>query len=250
MKMILIFLVSTFVVAAQTNLTFDLLITRQGEFQNATIIRTNAAYIIVNHATGIAKIAMTNLSPWLQEKLGYDPVAASNSIAAEKKHDIDLRQAKIDRQKYIASLAGAPQSVRCVSILQYGLCELQTTNGVIKAYIGVPDNVRNFLVRYDQLESGITSQEQFATQRARAADRADANAPVAAEGDAAYVNAAMAQRQQANNMVVDANQAADDLANMKSEFKLMDKRILEATTFTAFPTGTFENGIPRWQAMQ
>jgi hypothetical protein len=195
---------------------------------------------------------MTNLPPELQSKFGYDPQKAAAQLAAEKQHAEEVRKADIERQKKLAALAGPVQAVRLVSIVDdYGLCEIETAKGIIKAYVlGVPDDVRSFLTRYQQLRNTLAEQAAYAKRAKAAADRADANAPVGASGDAAYVQAANAQRVAANNLLVDAKQAAESVEQTKEELSDMKAKLGESTTFNAYPTGLKDNGTDRWQAVQ
>jgi hypothetical protein len=63
---------------ANTNeISLDVLLTAQGNFTNATIIRHNPAYAMVDYPGGIVKVADSNLPPDLQNQFGYSPSNAA-----------------------------------------------------------------------------------------------------------------------------------------------------------------------------
>jgi hypothetical protein len=251
MRIILwLLLLCAFNLRAQTNL--EVLSTLQGDYTNATIIRTNAAYIVVSHLDGVTKVPMTNLPPSLQKRFGYNPTNAAAALAQEKKKADEARAAALARQKYLASLVGQSQPVRCLAIIDgFGQCQISTSNGTSRAYVlGLPSRINSFMSALAALKSGIETQTEYSKRLDRQAKRADANAPVKARGNVNYVNAAMAERRRANNLSLDADDAAAKLAEMKKQFEQMTSQAAEATTFQAYPTGILDNGLPRWQAVQ
>jgi hypothetical protein len=240
-------------VHAQTNdLHFEVLHTAVGDFTNADLNHITAATVHVSTDNGGKTIAITNLEPALQLRLGYSPErAAAEEKAAAAQKEI-FRQQEIARQKLIASLRGPVQSVRLLDILDgFGQCRIQTTNGSLTVYMmDLPASAKIFLTKYWQQKNYIDGETDRVKNLARAADRADANAPVGASGPADYVNAVMAQRTVANNMIENANNAAQDLSETKEKFEAMSLQLEQQTTFNAYFTGLLDNGIQRWQAVQ
>jgi hypothetical protein len=258
-KTILAFILLTFSVAAQH---YDLLQTKQGDFKDCTIIRTNPAYVVVSHDGSLTRVAITNLPALVQERIGYDPAKAAASLAAEQAHTKQVRMAQIAQQKYLASLAGTNQTVRCVSIQDaFGLCTIQilewNTNSesykvteTRRVYMsGLPASVSGYFSAVQRLSNQAAGDAADADQMKRDAERADASAPTYAAGSVTYVNAAMAQRTRANNMALDANEAAKDAAASQQKLLELQAQGSTATMFTAFNTGLKDNGIERWQAV-
>ena len=235
-------------VFAQTN--FDVLVCADRSLTNAVIWDSTPAYLVIDYDGGITHEAITNLPQSLQEKYHYDPAAAAALLAAEKQHALDVKLEKIKRAQYLASLRGTNQTIRIISFDQFSHCEISVGGETRKVYVyGLPQSVKNFMTREDQLKIDIENSESYAIQKSRAAARADANAPVEAGGDPNYVASAMAQRTAANNMALDAKDAADDLAAMKDNLTEMQAQETEATTVTAYPTGQSYNTIPIWQCV-
>jgi hypothetical protein len=237
-------------VSAQTN--FDVLVCADRSLTNATIWQATPAYLVISYSDGLTHESITNLPPDLQQKYHYDPAAAAEQTARDRQHQIDIQTAFIKRQQYLASLRGTNQAVRIISFDQFNMCEIERSDGAPrqKVYMyGLPQSVKDFMVREANLKNDIANAAVDAIQKSKAADRADANAPVEASGDANYVASAMAQRRSANNMALDAKDAADDLATMKNNLEEMQPQETAATTITAYQTGQSYNTIPIWQCV-
>ena len=238
-------LLSAFNLMAQTN--FDVLVCRNASYTNASIIRTTPAYAVVSFEGGLAKVAMTNLPDTLQKQFGYDPEKAAALLAAEEKHRLAVVKARADQARLIASLRGTNQTIQIKVVLDdYGQC--QTSVGQIYA-IGLPASVSEFLANYYQLKANIPTAEANAGQLMRDYKRADANAMTGASGDPAFVDAWMAQRQRAENMRVDAENAADEVKNMKSRLAEMQDNLIQNTSVVAYPTGLKYSGFQQWQCV-
>ena len=245
-KLILLLLSLASSLFAQTN--FDVLSCADRDLTNATIIRSTPAYVVVQFDGGLVKEALTNLPPVLQEKYHYNPTNAAAALATEEAHRLKVIADKIAQQKYLASLRGSNELVQVIYIADaFGQCKISGHGNVYM--VGIPSSVNDYLSRYWQLKNGISDAAARAERMARAASRADANAPTAAGGDASYVDAAMAQRTTANNMIENANNAAADVEKMKSDLADMETGLVNSTTVIAYPTGLQYAGLSQWQCV-
>jgi len=230
---------------AQTN--FDILICKNAIYTNATIIRETPAYVVVSYSGGLAKVAHTNLPDTLQKQFNFDPEKAQATLEAEAKNARDVQQKKVDYVNYLASLRGPNKVVRIKSLNPDGTCIISEEGTVLMG--GIPPATANYFARISYLRNAIANQSGRAKQMARDAERADANAATYASGDASYVNSAMAQRQRANNMVVNANQAAEQVAEMKNELSELEADFSKYTGLVAYSTGLKNSGITIWQCV-
>jgi hypothetical protein len=242
-------------VQAQTNeLTFTVLETAQGNYTNATITRHNPAFAYVIHNGGSEKISCGELPAELQRQFGYSPSNAAtwilNQANATKVAKIKDAANAAARAKLLASLVGPVQTVRLIAIVDnFGQCVIATSNGSAQVYmVGLPGPAKNALLNYLDLKNRVENYSVTVKNMARTAERVSAAAPVAAAGSAEYVNAAMAEATRANNMILNAREAKEDLSDMKTRMEEMAMELPNATTFTAYSTGLKDNGIPRWQA--
>ena len=160
----------------------------------------------------------------------------------------DADRSYIASQKAAAQASASKiQSIRILSLPDiYGFC----TTSVGQIYLdGLPQSVTDFTAKYYRLKSTILAAEVNAEQLRRDAARADANAVTGASGDAGYVNAAMVPRFKAENMRVDAENAAHDLASMKSQLAEMEPVLIQNTTVLAYFSGRQYSGLPVWQCV-
>lgn len=137
------------------------------------------------------------------------------------------------------------QCFRIISILdEFGQCN--TSEGRIYIY-GIPQSVKDYIARYYQLKAQIPTAEDNAEKLRHDAARADANAATGAYGDSSYVNSTMAPRYRAENLRVDADEAADELKKLKDNYKEMEAGLIQNTSVAAFPMGTKHNGLDEWK---
>ena len=77
--------------SAQTNF-YAVLVCKNARYTNATIIRTNPPYVIVDYTNGAARVAITNLPQPIQDSIGYDPATAPHSpvVGQRRQHDTNM----------------------------------------------------------------------------------------------------------------------------------------------------------------
>jgi hypothetical protein len=89
MKAMLIFLAGvTLNASAQTNF-YAVLVCKNASYTNASIIRTNPPYVIVDYTNGAARVAITNLPQSIQDSIGYDPATARPTPVAGQQRQQD-----------------------------------------------------------------------------------------------------------------------------------------------------------------
>ncbi len=245
---------------AQTNngLHLDILVCSNKTYEDCTIIRVTPAYAVVQFPGGLDKVPLSALPDSYKKKYGYDPKKSEAFLQSEKQNLAARKAAVLAAQatdeKYIASLAGTNRIIRITAIQgDVGIlkCSAVIDDQVQQISIGnLPAPVKNFVNRYNQLRNDILTFGEKVHNDARTAERADASAPVGAAGDPAYVNAAMAQRNQANQMALNVKDEADKLEQMQDELKEMASDVVEKTSIVAYPTGQSYAGIPIWQCAQ
>lgn len=253
MKTIAILLIGASSAWAQTNF-FPLLECRSATYTNVTISHATPAYAILTWSGGSAQVSLGDLPESVQKQYGYDRANAEMFLQKKKDQEratqAEVAKARIAYEKYIAALAGTNQPVWIMSInsdAPYTVCTARTLAGNKEICVkNLPQRTRDFVVRLAQLRIDVVNAETRTENYTMAAKRADAAAPIAAEGNADYVNAAMTQRSQANNMAVNAEQMQNNLAKMKSALALMETQELEKATVTAYPTGQFWSGKEIW----
>jgi hypothetical protein len=258
-KLIIIGLAAVIRVQADTNF-FEILTCGDTTYTNATIGHVTPSYATVTFAGGIVQVPLRDLPENLQQQYHYNSNAAAQFLL-EKKHKSDELRAKtaaqqIAYEKAMAAMAGQSKNIQITSIIDetsnggYPLCSVGSGGGGgSPARIllrNMPVEVREFLRRYNQLRNDILTFGEKVHNDAKAARRADALAPVSAGGDPAYVNSAMAQRNQANQMALNASDEADRLQQMQDDLEQMASKAVEKTTIVAYPTGQTFGGYEIW----
>lgn len=230
-------------VSAQTN--FDVLVCNNASYTNATIIRATPAYVVVDFAGGLAKVAMTNLPVNLQQQYHYDPDKAAAALAADKQHKADMMKAKVEQAKYLASLRGTNQMIRVYAVLDsFGKC--QTSAGEI--YLtGLPASVGEYLARDAQLKALVAKSQVQADSKTR-----DANTAIGGGGSPVAVWGAMKRSlngkgRQTAEKIREADKAADYLSRQKASLEEMESGLVQKTTIIAYPTGMNYSGFAMWQ---
>lgn len=244
------------VFASTNDIHLDVLLTAQGNFTNATIIRHNPAYAIVfyPYGAGMVRLADSNLPPDLQKQFGYSPSNAAAFLESEKENAIQAAKAYAAKQAayraYLASLAGTNRVILITSIddeTRIMQCAAIIDGRNKEIFIrNLPAAVKDFVNGYNQLRANILALGERVHSDARAADRADAFAPVGAAGDADFVNAAMAPRNRANQMILNANDEADNLTEMEANMDQMAKEVPEKTAVIAYPSSEFWGDQQVW----
>jgi hypothetical protein len=242
-KLILLAVLGACSVQAQTN--FDMLFCKDATYTNATIIRATPAYVVVDHAGGIAKVALTNLPDVLQHFYHYDPVAAAMAVANESNKlaqaRSDVLAQKIARQKYLFALVGKTELITIKSATDQQLpggltCEISSSSGMATVLIsGLPDSV----IQYVNLKNSIPRRIDYLV-----------NTPITATATVSDPNdpdPAFTAKLNSDSALADAKLARDDkVYELKEQLKdLKDEP--EKAEVRAYPTGQSYSGMMIWQ---
>ena len=232
MKTVLFLLAAVLSATAQTKPDWEVFSTSQGDFTNATVIRTNPAYLVVSHQNGISKVAFTNLSPELQKQYGYDPAKAAAALENEKAHALLVAQQRIEYENALAKLRGPQQKITVKALLDdFGQCD----TSVGKIYLlGVPASVAGYYAQRDSLQSALAQAQGTPP-------------PATVSGTYRSLRAEKNALQRAQASTQKQNTAA--IAQLQKQLTALEKTQAKATTVNAYWTGLKDNGIPRWQVV-
>jgi hypothetical protein len=238
---------------ANTNeISLDVLLTAQGNFTNATIIRHNPAYAMVDYPGGIVKVADSNLPPDLQNQFGYSPSNAAAFLNAEKekkKQDAAAYAAKqAATAAYLASLAGTNRVIRIASIddetrIMQVAAVIEGRN--VEIFIRyLPDSVRTFVIQYNRTLTDIENTKQRIKNLKAQLTRAENNstAAIAVGTSADYANASIAE----NNVDAAIQSAKDNLDELNSNLRQMKDDAPEKSAVIAYPSSEFWGDQQVW----
>ncbi len=185
--------------SADTN-TFAVLECKGQTFTNARISSVTAAYAIVFFDGGGKKVPLSDLPPFLQERYGYDPAKAEQSIAAEKQKKEALAQAYAEQAALEASTQGDRQKVRVLKILGNYIgdthCEIEASGSHEEVLMAGGDfsPIQEYYSKLETLESDAAAiQGTKSGQGSRRSRRAAAMAGVTPQNNAAYASLIAAQ---------------------------------------------------------
>ena len=232
MKTVLFLLAAVLSATAQTKPDWEVFSTLQGDFTNATVIRTNPAYLVVSHQNGISKVAFTNLSPELQNRYGYDPAKAAAALENEKAHARLVAAQRIEYENALAKLRGPQEQIIVKALLDdFGQCD----TSVGKIYLlGVPASVASYYAQHASLQAALAQAQGMPNT----ATVSGTFRNLRAEKNALHRSEASAQKQ---------NTAA--ITQLQNQLTALEKTQTKATTVNAYSTGLKDNGIPRWQVV-
>lgn len=151
------------VFASTNDIHLDVLLTAQGNFTNATIIRHNPAYAIVfyPYGAGMVRVADSNLPPDLQKQFGYSPSNAAAFLESEKENATQAAKAYAAKRAadraYVAALNGTNRIIRIASIddeTRITQCAAIIDGQNMEIFIrNLPQSVKDFVNNYNQLRA-------------------------------------------------------------------------------------------------
>jgi hypothetical protein len=242
---------SGYVTNADLLTPFTLTNSAGGVITNAVLAKLTPNKFIYKAPGGVMGVLrLDSLSKDLQEKFGYNPANALAADIAEKEEKEKYAAKQVADAAYLASLNGTNRIILITSIddeTHITQCAANIDGRNKEIFIrNLPSSVKDFVNNYNELRADILALGERVNNDAKAADRADAFAPVGAGGDAAYVNAAMAQRNRANQMALNANDEADNLTEMEDNVKQMFKEFPKKAAVIAYPSSEFWGDQQVW----
>ncbi len=240
--------------SANTNeISLDVLLTGQGNFTNATIIRHNPAYAVVDYDGGIIKVADRNLPPDLQKQFGYSPANATKFLNQEmEQHKADLEKAAAMRAAELARIAYLVGTNRIIYINAIESVEpLQcsiTTDGINEHILvrNLPDSVREFVNQYNQMRADILALGDKVKDDTSAVRHADAQSSMANDYYAVNGVPAISDTAPAHANLEDEK---DNLQQKQDDLKAMADEVPERTAVIAHPSGEFYAGLEIWDCV-
>jgi hypothetical protein len=250
--------------SAQTNFFPLLNCASNVVYTNATILRVTPAEAVVNFDGGIVKVQLQNLPEFLRQRYHYDPTNAAQYALAEKARNQARKLAQVREAAEQTQLDAANRGNLCtIQVKQildnqfgYPKCVVSGGGGADASVpsevllMNLPDSVKNFVNLYNQLRNDIPTFGEKIHNDDIAAKSANANALVGAGGDLARVNAAMAQRFQANQMAVNVEDETYRLEQMKADLETMTENLADKTQVKAYFTGKSYAKIQIWECVQ
>ena len=248
------FLVAESASANTNEIHLDVLLTGQGNFTNASIIRHNPAYAVVDYPGGIINVADSNLPPDLQKQFGYSPASADSFLKQEKAgqkaaYDQFAAQHTADAA-YFASLNGTNRIIRITSIgPEIRILQVAATiDGRDQEILirNLPSSVRDFVNRYNQLQANVPAFAEKVQYDTKAADRADTLASVVRGRDRGYENWAVTRRYRAKLMVLNAKDEGETLKQMQDDLKQVTDDAPQLAAVIAYPSSEFYGTQQVW----
>ena len=170
----------------------------------------------------------------------------------------DCKLAALERQiqtTTVAATAGqAGQTVRLLTPPdQWGKCEIQTVTGRLKVQLlNIPKPALEFVTKVKQTQDKIAESTAKEKSLRLAAARADANANNIVYSERTDYNTVASLRNrreaEAKNLLVDADEAAANVVELKKQLAELELKRDTETTITASPTGKSYYELPCWQA--
>lgn len=228
---------SVFLAGAQT--IYPVLVCSNACYTNASIFRTNAAYVLVSSEGGLEKVSITNLPDEMQKRIGYNPAKAAAALA-EERQQLAAYKARLAQETRKEQSQRKLQSVQIISVYNdFGKCKVSGIAPVYSTNImyDIPDSVRNYLADYYQLiqDSTYGKYLEEKTEVIKSESKSLRVDPTTINTDGELV--------ESKNSVVSLKKTyAVRLAEVKSH-------LVQNTTVLAYPLGYAHDGFPVWQCV-
>jgi hypothetical protein len=169
--------------------------------------------------------------------------------AAEQERQRSL--ARTSTPQAVGTAKGIPSNpnkrIQVYEILaDWGMKKRRTSIGDI-AIRDLPREIGQYFDKVKQMRAEYARLSQEVEKQEREARRADAVALTGAGGDAAYVEAAMAERKRANLMMENVRDSKIALAKYKAALTSWENAAEEQTTILAFMTPQVYGGVQAWR---
>ena len=240
-------------------------------FKDVLLVKGDADGLIWRADASGGRVSYTNMAPEILQRLGVptNRIEMALARAGQRQKAMEAQQ---QQQAAVAAQAAKMsrwQELKIISIDFYtwsrykcAVAPINLGDKPVPSYIlvdrlpdsltAIPNQIRDEQAKLKQLSEQIQIYAKAIANKQRAVDAADAVTPVGASGDAGYVDAVMAQRQQVNLAQLDVNQAMERLSAMKDEQQqhienvISLQRKFDQTTLRLFFTGYMVNGLEIW----
>jgi len=240
-KTVFFLLVSVCLAGAQP--IYPVLVCSNACYTNASIFRTNAAYVLVSYEGGLEKVSITNLPGEMQKSIGYDSAKAAAAISEEQgkiaAHKARLAQ-EAAQEAYKEQAERKSQTVQIISVYDdFGKCKISGIAPVYSTVImyDIPDSVRDYLADYYQLTqdsaAGKYTEEKTVLTKTEMQSLKVGSSLVLP--DDAVVESK-------NSKLILTKTYAARLTEVKSH-------LVQYTTVLAYPLGYAHDGFPVWQCV-
>lgn len=238
-KTVFFLLVSVCLAGAQP--IYPVLVCSNACYTNASIFRTNAAYVLVSYEGGLEKVSITNLPDEMQKSIGYDSAKAAAAISEEQgkiaAHKARLAQ-EAAQEAYKEQAERKSQAVQIISVYDdFGKCKISGIAPVYSTVImyDIPDSVRDYLADYYQVlqDSTVGKYEEenmsFNSYKSKFSSKYH-------YGDTGGNNSSAHSEEGFNK-------------SFKSRLPKLEEHLVQSTTVLAYPLGYAHDGFPVWQCV-
>ena len=241
----------------QTNF-YELLPYGDITYTNALISETTPAYATVIYPGGVIQASWGNLPPSVQQQYHYSSNAAAEFLLEKQRVSVEMQAADAARRAaYEKSLAAANGPVRNLQILAvvdedsnggFPLCAIGVADRTGDAAVpgrllvkNLPDEVKNFLRRRQQLKAEIA---QLENQPVSVTARSTLYNP---DGSVDQANSQWAAQNAADSAYARAVQDKHDrLDQLNRQLKELEDAQSAHTTIRAYPTGQTYGSYDIW----
>ena len=236
-KTVFFLLVSVCLAGAQP--IYPVLVCSNACYTNASIFRTNAAYVLVSYEGGLEKVSITNLPDEMQKSIGYDSAKAAAAISEEQKkiaaHKARLAQ-EAAQEAYKEQAERKSQTVQIISVYDdFGKCKISGIAPVYSTVImyDIPESVGDYLADYYQVlqDSTVGKYE---------------------EGDMSFNSYKYKSKfSSKDNGFISSSAHSEEGFNksFKSRLPKLEEHLVQSTTVLAYPLGYAHDGFPVWQCV-
>jgi hypothetical protein len=221
------------VVAEDTNVLPSLTIAGE-TFTNVEIGTVTGSRVTIYYDGGGKRVAISNLPPFLQKRLNYDPELARKQDAAEAERKAERAEKEAEAIAHAMQTLGPAQKIHLVKVLPDAQVQIEADGAISEAYIqNLPPEILVLVRDYQNAEAEVTNLEAQLAQVPGSSGKSGNHGHLSRQAARNQASTSAANASYHSNLETSLSTAKTRLAALKSQFSA--RSIITARPLAYFP---------------
>jgi hypothetical protein len=208
-------------------------------YTNVEIGSVTGSRVTIFYDGGGKRVAISNLPPYLQQRLNYDPEAARSQEAAEAERKAAIKE-RTDKEAKAIALAqqtlGPAQKIRLVKILPDAHVQIEADGVISEAYIhNLPAEMLALLCDYQNAEAEVTNLQAQLAQAPASSVQGGNRGRISRQAAQNQASASAANASYRANLQASLSSAKTHLNTLKSQFSARSNITARPCAFFLYP---------------